>query len=123
MNEISNIEYELVCNVLDEDEERFKVKFDSFGFTHPKTRTIGTDEEVNYLIHPSDQYTLVFLTAQELYKIIRKKWCDYQETNVVMKKWLLNESIKKLQLYNDPKNIDSDIAKWIEQEEALSSKE
>ena len=121
MSEISNIEYELVCNVLGEDEERFKVKFDSFGFTHPKTRTIGTDEEVNYLIHPSDQYTLVFLTAQELYKIIRKKWCDYQETNVVMKKWLLNESIKKLQLYNDPKNIDSDIAKWIE-EETLSPK-
>ena len=44
VNEISSIEYELVCNV---DDERFKVKFDSFGFTHPKTRTIGTDEEVN----------------------------------------------------------------------------
>lgn len=121
VKEISNIEYELVCNVLGEDDERFKVKYDSFGFTHPKTRTIGTDEEVNYLIHSSDQCTLVFLTAQELYKIIRKKWCDYQETNVVMKKWLLNKSIEKLQLYNDPKNIDSDIEKWIE-EETLSLK-
>ena len=121
VKEISNIEYELVCNVLGEDDERFKVKYDSFGFTHPKTRTIGTDEEVNYLIHPSDQCTLVFLTAQELYKIIRKKWCDYQETNVVMKKWLLNKSIEKLQLYDDPKNIDSDIAKRLE-EETLSTK-
>ena len=118
VNEISSIECELVCNV---DDERFKVKFDSFGFTHPKTRTIGTDEEVNYLIHPSDQCTLVFLTAQELYKIIRKKWCDYQETNVVMKKWLLDKSIEKLQLYDDPKNIDSDIAKRLE-EETLSTK-
>lgn len=122
MNEISSIECELVCNVLGEDNEKFKVKYDSFGFTHPKTRIIGTDEEVNYLIHPSDQYTLVFLTAKGLYKIIRKKWCDYQETDIVMKKWLLNKSIEKLQLYNDPKNINSDIAKWIE-EETLSHKE
>lgn len=119
MNEISSIECELVCNVLGEDNEKFKVKYYSFGFTHPKTRIIGTDEEVNYLIHPSDKYTLVFLTAKGLYKIIRKKWCDYQETDVVMKKWLLNKSIEKLQLYNDPKNINSDIAKWIEEETLL----
>lgn len=38
-----------------------------------------------------------------------------------MKKWLLNKSIEKLQLCDDPKNIDSDIAKRLE-EESLSTK-
>lgn len=121
MKEISNIEFELVCDVLGKDNEHFKVKYDSFGFTHPKTRTIGTDEVVNYLIHPTDQCTLVFLTAKELYKNIRNRWVDHQETNVIMQKRYLDRAIDKRNLYNDPKNIDSDIAKWLEEEWTLST--
>jgi hypothetical protein len=62
----------------------------------------------------------VVSTAKELYKIIREKRADYHEKDVSIKKWLLNESIKIRQLYDDPKNIQSDIAKWIEEEESLS---
>lgn len=114
-------DYELVCEVLG-DETRFKVNYDSFWFTHPKTRNTETDEEEDFKITPSDQYVSVLLTAKELYKIIREKRADYHQKDVSIKKWLLNESIKIRQLYDDPKNIQSDIAKWIEEEETLSTK-
>lgn len=114
-------DYELVCEVID-DGRRFKVNYDSFWFTHPKTRNTETDEEEDFKVTPSDQYVSVVLTAQELYKIIREKRADYHEKDVSIKKWLLNESIKTRQLYDDPKNIQSDIAKRLE-EETLSPKE
>ena len=115
-------DYELVCEVL-ENGTRFKVNYDSFWFTHPKTRNTETDEEEDFKITPSDQYVSVLLTAKELYKIIREKRANYHEKDVSIKKRLLNESIKIRQLYDDPKNIQSDIAKRIEEEETLSTKE
>lgn len=115
-------DYELVCEVLD-DGRRFKVNYDSLWFTHPKTRNTETDEEENFLVTPSDQYVSVVLTAKELYKIIREKRADYHQKDVSIKKWLLNESIKTRQLYDDPKNIQSDIAHRLEEEETLPTKE
>lgn len=115
-------DYELVCEVLG-DETRFKVNYDSFWFTHPKTRNTETDEEEDFKITPSDQYVSVLLTAKELYKIIREKRADYHQKDVSIKKWLLNESIKIRQLYDDPKNIQSDIAKRLEEEEIYSEME
>ena len=115
-------DYELVCEVLD-DGRRFKVNYDSFGFTHPKTRNTETDEEEDFKVTPSDQYVSVVLTAKELYKIIREKRADYHQKDVSIKKWLLNESIKTRQLYDDPKNIESDIAQRLEEEETLSPTE
>lgn len=47
-------DYELVCEVLG-DETRFKVNYDSFWFTHPKTRNTETDEEEDFKVTPSKQ--------------------------------------------------------------------
>ena len=115
-------DYELVCEVLG-DETRFKVNYDSFWFTHPKTRNTETDEEEDFKITPSDQYVSVVLTAKELYKIIKEKRVEYHQKDVDNRQWRLEDSIKTRDLYNDPKNIKSDIAKWIKEEEIYSEME